>query len=312
MLDLVLELIEILRGPAASRYSFGVNELSERLGQPQHMLDDCVHVEQQRLAANQVSIGNVITSMRLLSALDWTLFFERVSLVEQRLRQDPAGVYARMDFASRDMYRHEIESLAKRGGHEELHVAAKALKFAVEAQTKGSADPRTKHIGYYLIDGGRRELERQLNYRPKLRERIVRGVKRWPSLFYLTGIGGLTVLGVWFLVWGLMQYGVSLAVAALLGVVAAIPISELAVTLLQRAGDDAAAPPSASEARIHREHSRPLPHVGRDAHDADQRRGRSRTRRKIRNSLPGQSRAWLEFRAVERLCRRSGRTHVGG
>src|SRR5262249_46223617 len=64
---LVLELIEILRGVSGKRYSFGVHELSERLGQPQEMLDHCVHVEQQRLAANQVSIGNVITSMRLLS-----------------------------------------------------------------------------------------------------------------------------------------------------------------------------------------------------------------------------------------------------
>ena len=51
------------------------------------MLDECVRREQQRLAANQVSIGNAITSMRLISALDWTLFFERVSLVEQILRQ---------------------------------------------------------------------------------------------------------------------------------------------------------------------------------------------------------------------------------
>ena len=72
------------------------------------MLDDCVRREQQRLASNQVSIGNAITSMRLISALDWTLFFERVSLVEQILRRDPVGIYAAMDFATRDQYRHEV------------------------------------------------------------------------------------------------------------------------------------------------------------------------------------------------------------
>ena len=94
------------------------------------MVDECIRKEQQRLAANQVSIGNSITSMRLLIALDWALFFERVSLVEHTLRQDPAGVYPLMDFATRDQYRHEIERIAKHGDHDETQVAAAALKHA--------------------------------------------------------------------------------------------------------------------------------------------------------------------------------------
>ena len=47
--------------------------------------------EHQREAADQLAIGNVITSMRLVSSIDWTAFFERVSVVEQVLREDPAG-----------------------------------------------------------------------------------------------------------------------------------------------------------------------------------------------------------------------------
>ena len=43
---------------------------------------------------NQLAIGNIISSMRLLSSIDWPLFFERVSLVERMLRNDPAGAYA--------------------------------------------------------------------------------------------------------------------------------------------------------------------------------------------------------------------------
>src|SRR5262249_1412238 len=35
--------------------------------------------EHQRQAANQVSIGNAVTALRLLAALDWARFFERVS-----------------------------------------------------------------------------------------------------------------------------------------------------------------------------------------------------------------------------------------
>ena len=55
----------------------------------------CCGVEHQREATDQLAIGNIITSMRLLSSIDWPLFFERVSLVEQILRDDPAGAYAR-------------------------------------------------------------------------------------------------------------------------------------------------------------------------------------------------------------------------
>ena len=57
--------------------------------------DEMLRLEHQREAAEQLAIGNVITSMRLLSSLDWPLFFEHVSLVERILRGDPAGAYAR-------------------------------------------------------------------------------------------------------------------------------------------------------------------------------------------------------------------------
>ena len=75
--------------------------------------EEMLRVEHQREAAGQLAIGNIITTMRLLSSIDWPLFFERVSLVEQILREDPAGAYARMDFPTRDRYRHSVEELAK-------------------------------------------------------------------------------------------------------------------------------------------------------------------------------------------------------
>ena len=67
--------------------------------------------------------ANIITTMRLLSSIDWPLFFERVSLVEQMLREDPAGAYARMDFPTRDRYRHSVEELARAARASEQDVA---------------------------------------------------------------------------------------------------------------------------------------------------------------------------------------------
>ena len=77
-------------------------------------------LEHQRQAAAQVTVGNIITSMRLLSTLDWNDFFEKVSLIEPLLGKDPAGVYAQMEFASRDRYRHVIERISKRTRASEL------------------------------------------------------------------------------------------------------------------------------------------------------------------------------------------------
>jgi cyclic beta-1,2-glucan synthetase len=61
--------------------------------------------EHLRQAADQVSVGNAITSMRAIAALDWTRFFELTSGVESVLRNDPSGAYPAMDQPSRDRCR---------------------------------------------------------------------------------------------------------------------------------------------------------------------------------------------------------------
>jgi cyclic beta-1,2-glucan synthetase len=229
---LVMELIECLRAAPPQQYQFGIHELAERLGQPQERLDECVRMEQQRLAANQVSIGNVITSMRLLSALDWTLFFERVSLVEQILRRDPAKVYASMDFATRDLYRHRVERLAKRSRHEEIEVASAALDLAHATAHAPGSDDRTNHIGYYLVDAGRFALEKNLSYQPSLREWLIGGLKRRPALYYFGSVGLMSFIALWVLIAAMQWRGYSLSLAAAVALLAAIPVSELAISLV--------------------------------------------------------------------------------
>ena len=69
--------------------------------------------EHGRQAGNQVSVGNCVISLRLLSALDWNVFFERCSAVEAILREDPSGVYPLQDFPTRDRYRKAVEEIAR-------------------------------------------------------------------------------------------------------------------------------------------------------------------------------------------------------
>jgi hypothetical protein len=64
-------------------------------------------------AANQISIANSIGSLRFIGAMDWKNYVESLSVVEQTLREDPAGMYTSQDFATRDRYRHVIEDVAR-------------------------------------------------------------------------------------------------------------------------------------------------------------------------------------------------------
>src|SRR4029079_13901433 len=126
-------------------------------------VEQIIHSEHQRQAAAQVTVGNIITSMRLLSTLDWNDFFEKVSLIERLLGKDPAGVYARMEFASRDRYRHVIERISKRTRTNELDIAQAAIDLASDANENARAQ---RHVGYYLIDTGLTQLETKFNYQP--------------------------------------------------------------------------------------------------------------------------------------------------
>src|SRR6185295_9443070 len=93
-----------------------------------HHLSDYTPIRDRecgRHAANQVSIGNAVTSLRLLNVLDWAIFFEATSLVEKRLRQDVG--YGAQDFGTRDRCRRAVERLARGSSWHELDVAEAAL-----------------------------------------------------------------------------------------------------------------------------------------------------------------------------------------
>src|SRR5688572_19495445 len=143
--------------------------IEKQLAKQGTSIEQIIHGEHQRQAAAQVTVGNIITSMRLLSTLDWNDFFEKVSLIEPLLGKDPAGIYSRMEFASRDRYRHVIERISKRTRANELEIAEAAVKLA--AETKEQTGPQ-KHVGYYLIDDGLNLLERRFEYQPPPGQRL--------------------------------------------------------------------------------------------------------------------------------------------
>src|SRR6266542_3865517 len=191
--------------------------------------DDIVRVEHQRQAAMNVTVRNVITSMSFMSALDWTEFFESVSLVDGVLRAGPN--YGAMDFATRDSYRHAIEEIARGSGRPELEVARKAIAQTHSAEVH---DDRTSDPGFYLIGKGRLAFEQALGYRAPRRRRLLRAYIAAATPGYLGTIAALTgfILALPLLAGGTSGVGaVGLLVLALL---AAVPASDLAIALLNR------------------------------------------------------------------------------
>lgn len=205
--------------------------MAQQLSESGLTIEQCVHLENRQQTANQVSISNSVGSLRFLSAMDWREFVETMSIVEQTLTEDPAGVYGGMDFATRDHYRHVIEKIAKHSLNSEHDVARKAIQLAQEAaDRKGPGDPAA-HVGFYLIGDGLTHLE-QIAGDGAYRVRIPRNFcRRFPLalyggvIFLMTGIftGLLTVKAC--------SDGLQIGVAGLFGLLSFLGASHLSVAL---------------------------------------------------------------------------------
>jgi len=168
--------------------------IEQRLAESSRTIEQLVRSETQQQAADQVSISNTIGSLRHLGAMDWRVFVESMSLVEQALREDIGGVYGRMEFATRDRYRHVIARLAKRSRLREADVARAAIALAREsAATDGDRDHRA-HVGFYLIDRGLPQLERAIAFRLSFIAWVRRAIGRSALFFYFGAILSMTAV----------------------------------------------------------------------------------------------------------------------
>jgi len=217
-------------GPIASRLH---RQLDEALAARGETVEDAIRAEGQSQASEQAGMANLIGSLRLISTFDWSEFFESVSLVEQVLQRDPAAVYGRMDFRSRDRYRHAIEELAVPTGEGQLLVALKSVERARQSHVR-NPDARDSHVGYHLIGAGRRQFERSVAWQPTLSGRARRLFFAYATPGYLGTIAAGTALLVLVAVLYAAWYGwrgIPLMLVALLTVV---PASELTIQVVQR------------------------------------------------------------------------------
>ena len=124
--------------------------LEQELAEHETSSERLLHEEHQRQGASNVTVRNIITSMRLMSDVDWAEFFESVSLVDDAL--STSADFAAMDFATRNLYRNAIEELGRGSKLSELEIAQRVLATAAAASNARERDP-----GFHLIAEGRRD-----------------------------------------------------------------------------------------------------------------------------------------------------------
>ena len=199
-------------------YDTNIIEITERAHQMQANL--------------QVSLGNSITSLKTVSTLDWAQIFEILSPVEQILRQDPDGTYPRMDFESRDYYRHEIERIAKSFDTSETFIAKKALECAKETANDNTKLNYMNHVGFYIIGKGKSIFENKLLNKKKGKNKIKRVLKTHMESFYI----GLILISLFIAELSIFVYVQNISKNSLIAVISIfatiIPVSEMVVELI--------------------------------------------------------------------------------
>ncbi|WP_232829507.1 glucoamylase family protein [Tropicimonas sp. IMCC34043] len=202
-----------------------LGRLEDRLRRQGTTRDDVVARAQARQGASNVTMRNIVTSMRTLSELDWAEFFEDVSLVDACLaaRSD----FAAMDFATRNQYRTAIEALARGSGQGEMAVAQAALDLAETSGGDRAHDP-----GHALIGAARGALEAAIGYVPPRRQRLLRLLGRLGLGGYAASIGAVSALVLGTLLWGLHAAGASPWELLPLALLALLPASDTATDLV--------------------------------------------------------------------------------
>lgn len=140
------------------------NWINEKLEMEDKNMKDVVLVEHRSQAFLKMILGSSITSIREIGTLNWNTSFEKLSKLENILKNDPADVYRNMDFKSKDYYRSKIENIAKKTNLGEGFIARKAIECAKEKEEEKDK-LYLKHVGYYIIDDGINCLKEKLNYK---------------------------------------------------------------------------------------------------------------------------------------------------
>ncbi|MEO5647519.1 MAG: cyclic beta 1-2 glucan synthetase, partial [Chitinophagaceae bacterium] len=211
--------------------SLPLNWIEQRLSEMGLTSNELIQQDNRNQAATQVSISNSISSLRFLSTTNWRDFVEDTSIVEATLRKDINSIYGKMDFHTRDNYRHAVEKIAMFSALSEQAVAEMVVQKAKENYAVNN-DPRLSHVGYYLTGKGKITTAKAANATTTAFEKCRRVTNKNPLLIYLGSICILSFGICWLLIvqasTEMLKTGILLSVC----IVALMATTRLAVSIV--------------------------------------------------------------------------------
>lgn len=234
-----------LRRYGKKAYPF-LNILEEQVGRMGADISDVIKKEHFDIATKKVSIGNCISSIKLLQRMNFIEIFEEINKVDDILKEDPANIYDYMDYKTKIYYRNTIEELSRKTKISEIYIARKCLELAkgkleqqsiieekLENQNINKKDIKTEilkqqHIGYYLIAEGKNELLRELTNKRKGK------INNIHKMYFYIGIKTI-ITSIISILFGIFLYKQiqNLILSVLLTILIYIPIEEIVVQLAQ-------------------------------------------------------------------------------
>ena len=209
-------------GKKANAYLNVLEEVVEKLGTT---VSDVIKKEHFEIATQKVLMGNSITSIKEIQRINFLDIFEKINGVEEILKKDPANVYEKMDYKTKEYYRGKIKEISKKTKISEIYIARKMLELAQEHLQETS---KKSHIGYYLIDNGINKLYEKLEYANKKEK-----TPQSKTKLYITSIGVLTIILSEILSYILNLKIRSTGLAVISFILFLIPSSEVIIQIIQ-------------------------------------------------------------------------------
>lgn len=201
--------------------------LEERLREEGRDPEEILKSEQRLQAADQVTIGNIFTSLRTIGYVNWEKWFESTCKIEHILRLDPSGLYPRGDFKTRDACRHTIERISRYSSKTETEIAVAAVTLARDASNNDTTHEKQRSVCFYLSSQGLDCLERALTVSPPVSKKMSRFLLSNPNVFYFGLIALLSLIPYSYaLSYGMSHYYANWQLV-LLAILLLIPASDI-------------------------------------------------------------------------------------
>jgi cyclic beta-1,2-glucan synthetase len=213
-----------------------------RINQYEITLEEAMRQEAHKESRLEVNVQNAVLSLRQISEVEWSDFVEECSIINGILKKDPSGDYSLMDFQTRDSYRKIVERVSRRSDYTEIQVSNMALELATAQDIFFSKECDEsivnkkcveRHIGYFLVGEGYKELIRKTGYAIPFREQIKAAFESHFSLYLVTVASlALSFIGILWFASGAVSHSLGIIIAVIL--TAIFPAFDLAISVVNR------------------------------------------------------------------------------